>query len=268
MSKSKARRAKAQRFTTDVEPLVERHGCAMQIINPEIHQFRITGPLGGSVEFYASTHKWCCTHDSVLRGVGTETMFAFLATVERPAPREEERSALVSIFADAAYERSSGSAGYGYWIKGEGPSISGGGPMATMPPTSTEAEALAIAYALHLAITSGVLKDGGHAMLQSDCQPMLSALMRRFPGTQSSKAKATDLGVTPARRLARSFQESGAFQLIDTILKNHGIRLSVRHVRGHDPIFSGRAYVNELCDTNARQGAAQARQLLRRRSAA
>lgn len=268
MSKQKSRRARAQRFTTDVEPQVKAAGCSMVIVNVEAHQFRVTGPLGGSVEFYASSHKWCCTHDSVLRGTGVETMLQFLATLAPPAPRPEPGAQLVSIFADASYEHSAGVAGYGYWIKGQGEAIHGGGPMTTMPPTSTEAEALAIAYAMHIAIVQGVLKEGGHAMLQSDCQPMLSALMKRFPGTQTSKAKATDLDVLPARRLAKSFHESGAFELIDTMIKNYRLRLTVRHVRGHDPVFSGRAYVNELCDTNARQGAAQARQLRRQRNAA
>lgn len=182
----------------------------------------------------------------------------------RPVAQITYRPA-VSIFADASFCQQTGSAGWGGWMVGGGlRAQTAGGPLRERCLTSHEAEALALANALHVAKARGYLRHGMLVMLQSDCAPVLSHLRRRLPSTVDAPMASIVDGIScPQAKKPPSPAIARAMEAIAAMAEALDLRFVVRHVRGHQggdaSTGQGRNFVNRGCDRLAKAGMAVAR---------
>src|SRR5271155_2275373 len=90
----------------------------------------------------------------------------------------------VTIFADASYDDRNRAAGWAAWIKADArASAMASGAFKAMPSTSSDAELLAIANAMHSANRLGMIDDGAEILLQSDSNHALSIVLWAIPGS-------------------------------------------------------------------------------------
>ena len=154
----------------------------------------------------------------------------------------------VTIFADASLHIETGSAGWGACIKhSPAPGLIVGGELREPASSSTHAELCAIANALHVARDRDLL--GGVVMIQSDSLEALSCIRKAVPRTVDSPA-AGGLSV-PGRRKDIAGDLAACVNVIRCLVSACGIRLIVRHVRGHQK-GDGRQWVNRECDRVAK----------------
>lgn len=155
----------------------------------------------------------------------------------------------VTIFTDASFHDRTGAAGWGAWLKsGPGAGATIGGQMKGTITDSTHAELNAIANALVAARLMNVLR--GSVLVQCDSLNALGCIRKVWPGTLDNPAPG-GLPV-PARRKAPALNLRPAAEVIVTVVREAGIILTVRHVRGHRA-GDGRAWVNRECDRIARK---------------
>ena len=86
----------------------------------------------------------------------------------------------VTIFADASYCNELRVGGYGFWVACERGKKAGGGRLRTNDvSSSTVAEMMALANALHCAIVHGLVLDNDIVLLQTDCMAAIDAFEGR-----------------------------------------------------------------------------------------
>ena len=86
-----------------------------------------------------------------------------------------------TIFADASYDGRNKAAGWATWIKADGrASAMASGVFKAMPSTSSDAELLALANAMHSANRLGMIDDGAKILLQSNSTYALSIVLWQF----------------------------------------------------------------------------------------
>ncbi len=149
----------------------------------------------------------------------------------------------VTIIADASHCGQTGAGGYGYWIASERGKQGGGGQIKDPVDGSGAAEMIALINALHIALKTGLVVQGDHVLLQTDCQSAIGAFQgQRFTLTKDEKrAKSTFFDLK----------------------RVHGFTFSFRHVKGHTSRPEARYVTNNLCDARAKAGMRLARARLR-----
>lgn len=155
--------------------------------------------------------------------------------------------ALVTLFTDASHRPSLRSAGWGAWAAGEGrPPQTFSGPL-PFTGASVTAELLAVAEAVR-AVDRSYLADADEAlMVQSDCVAALSALLAHVPGSRH-KPHPDGVAEVHPRTKRLSPIERDAVEGVAYVLGLRGMRLVLRHVRGHSPDGGGRGWANRECD--------------------
>ena len=89
-----------------------------------------------------------------------------------------------TIFADASYDGRNKAAGWAAWIKADGrASAMASGAFKALPSTSSDAELLALANAMHQANRLGMIDDGAEILLQSNSTYALSIVLWAIPGS-------------------------------------------------------------------------------------
>lgn len=167
-----------------------------------------------------------------------------------------------TLASDASYCQHTGASAWGGWAIADGqPSFSTGGAFTKPMASSGEAEICAIANMLYATHRRGYLKPDMVLMIQSDCQGALSQVMAAVPfcrdnpvlpviGLSKRQAKKSKpVRVVPAKKKPREGSQSAeALAVIARVAAASGIRLEVRHVRGHKGQLGGRHAVNHICD--------------------
>lgn len=262
MRLSPAERERRRKRAAEAPALIadgcKKIGAAYKLLDAGVHHYRITGPIGGRMDYWGGTGNWLMVDHPGIKGNGLESLLERIKDLDPTEGLSSERGTLVTIFADASYDHRTGAAGFGCWIKGGGAAITHGGPLHTVA-NSTDAELAALAEALDYAIYRGEVGRGRTVMLQSDCEGALSTMMKIMVDVTHSRGPDDSVEVRPARRLMASLANSPALDKLRRLQQAHDLKIVVRHVRGHQGRnHSGRSWVNSECDMLARRGRKEA----------
>lgn len=134
---------------------------------------------------------------------------------------------LVTLFTDASWLPKENIGSWGYWAKHNGRSVSGGGRFKTPVYSSNEAEWKAVANALDYLSRTGFAINNHAILIQLDNMHVV-------------------------RQNAKGAREIAAREHIRQLKEKHSWRLIYRHVKGHQLNLDARSYINNLCDTIAR----------------
>lgn len=141
----------------------------------------------------------------------------------------------VTIFADASYCHKERVGGYGFWVACERGKKAGGGRLRSPSvDSSTVAEMMALANALHSAIVDKLVQDGDIVLLQTDCMAAIDA----FEGKRKNLIE----------------QEKQVLKFVCGLIQKGRLKLQYRHVKGHTGNTDKRSITNELCDKRAKKG--------------
>lgn len=162
----------------------------------------------------------------------------------------------VTMFADASVRCTHGTAGWGYWIKGDGrPSHMLGGPIKPYVENVCIAELIAIRKGLETAINNGYFLDTDkYIMIQSDSTGALHSL--RVYRKTIYVSRHADSRVNMFDRLHVTIAEDRweEAKKIIRLTDELGLEVIVRHVKGHTNGNEGRSWVNKMCDRLAKKG--------------
>jgi ribonuclease HI len=125
-------------------------------------------------------------------------------------------------------------------VKSERGHTSRGGSLKGKVDNTIEAEMMAIANGIFIALSSGILLNGDTVLVQTDSQSAIERYDGRVPGT----GRCVELRFT-----------------IEQWCEQHSIRLRFRHVKGHLEAAKAKSrhHVNNTCDLLARKGMQKAR---------
>ncbi len=157
---------------------------------------------------------------------------------------------MMTIFVDASVCHRTGAAGWGAWARCDG-WTSGrifSGELKARYGNSTEAEAAAIANALHLLSKAGDLEGVAVILVQSDSMQALDSLIRIAGAVASNHADGVPLPIAGKRKRFTPTERIAPVRIRETIGDR---RLLVRHVRGHRE-GGARQWVNRACDEAAK----------------
>ena len=165
---------------------------------------------------------------------------------------------LLTLFCDASLCHKTGLAGWGAWAKHGGwdKGYLFGGGFKTPMASSNEAEICGIANALTHLANNDKLENIGQVMIQVDNLRALAVIKAYVPNT-SERKHATGAPVHGVKTLPTA-QEMKAVKHLRELVKDHDLKLIVRHVRGHQPGQS-RNWVNRQCDEIAKTFMLQAK---------
>lgn len=131
---------------------------------------------------------------------------------------------VVTINTDASYCHKRKAAGYAFWITSKEGRVKRAGKL-RKAETSFEAEAMAIANALHVFITLKL--DCTYLIINTDCANVITAVKHRSPADVIKK--------------------------ISKLIDQTGIKkYELRHVKAHSGKKDARSFVNEWCDKMAK----------------
>lgn len=149
---------------------------------------------------------------------------------------------LVTLLADASFCPETRVGGYGYWIASGRGKRGGGGVFRKRLASSALAEMLAIANALYIAKSVGLIQFRDHVIIQTDCQ---AAIIAFHNGRKLNK------------------DEEDAYKFFINFMTIAGVSTEFRHVKGHSSKKEARYAANKHCDVRARDYMRQARTLYR-----
>ncbi|QHB80481.1 putative ribonuclease H-like protein [Sphingomonas phage vB_StuS_MMDA13] len=109
--------------------------------------------------------------------------------------------------------------------------------------TSSAAELLAIVNAFFFAQLRGILVEGDHVLLQTDCQRAIDVLESKIKELSNDE-----------RAGKKRFYE---------LKREFGCTVSFRHVKGHTRRTEARYVTNNLCDQRAKHGMRLARKRMK-----
>lgn len=250
----RARRERAAAFLNVYPKLVKAKKVArVDCLDAKIRHYRIFNAAGASLDYWAGTGTWLVQETS-LRGMGIDSAVEALADL-KPVPKPERvytDSPLVTIFADASYDYRSRAGGWAAWVKaGSQQGQYGHGILKVDADGPMQAEMAALANGLHLARSMGTLQPGTPVLLQSDCMLALQLILSCCDGAGNSAASG-GLPVTKLKAVSPNRRAIPALQLILDMAKELGLRVWVRHVKGHSGGDDARSFVNSECDRLAR----------------
>jgi len=162
---------------------------------------------------------------------------------------------LITIFADASFCPKSKAAGWGAWAMRDGWQRGRfmGGVVRTSVRNSTEAELCGLAAAMLHLDTERMLSDVEAFILQCDNTAALGAIAQ-LPTAKWSHSSSERDSREVQRRIVCAPVERQAIDEIRMVTLARPIWL--RHVKGHahgQPNTSGRHWVNQQCDNQARR---------------
>lgn len=177
----------------------------------------------------------------------------------------------MTMFADASLCLETRAGGWGAWIKRDdwGRGMTLGGQLRCPLKGSTTAELCGIACALWHARDRGYLSGILHLMIQCDNVSALGLLRIPLPHARMAPSgEKTDVQwlapVKPLTLHRLSDTEKEALDVVKGALPDASIAVSLRHVKGHGTGETGRSWVNEQCDAEARRHMVTLRRQLRR----
>jgi hypothetical protein len=157
--------------------------------------------------------------------------------------KESMKNQLLTIFSDASHWKNAG--GYAYWARGGEDRIQGSG---TWPCDNiSECETVAISVALMEALEKLAIEDGGSVVLQSDSLDALSVFRNLGYGRQAKKTDCTIRQFNKANDIQRAFVRKAG-----DMAHERGIKIWLKHVKGHSGKADGRSKVNAWCDGQAK----------------
>ena len=163
-----------------------------------------------------------------------------------------------TIFADASYDGRNKAAGWAAWIKADGrASAMASGAFKALPSTSSDAELLALANAMHQANRLGMIDDGAEILLQSNSTYALSIVLWAIPGS-TERPHENSAAILRSKNPKLKDDAKKAVEVIRAIVAARGLKIACRHVRGHTD-GAGRQYVNRAVDAAARKAMRQAK---------
>jgi ribonuclease HI len=140
----------------------------------------------------------------------------------------------LTVFADASFDHRSGIAAFAGWFRAAGSVHKISKVSERRFASSNEAELVALCATVLVALRrQRFFGDGDFVVAKSDCTYAVEHLKSRTGGTTEIER----------RMVAR----------VHDILKDHGLRFYVRHVKGHTTLSEPRFYVNRWCDEEARR---------------
>jgi ribonuclease HI len=140
----------------------------------------------------------------------------------------------LTVFADASFDHKSGIAVFAGWFRADGRVHKISKVSERRFASSNEAELVALCAAVLVALGhQRSFNDGDFVVAKSDCTYAVEHLKNKNGGATETK-----------RRMVARVHE---------ILKAHGLRFYVRHVKGHTTLAEPRFYVNRWCDEEARR---------------
>jgi ribonuclease HI len=165
----------------------------------------------------------------------------------KKARGELSRKAIdLTLFADAGWCPRTHVGGWGVWMKGVQPnSLTAGGQIKELIPSSTEAEIRALANGLAVAKDRGFVKAGGTLMIQSDSLNALGWVHALCPKVQDRPA-TEGLTASKPRKNLKALASPGAVEFA-RLAKLLDLTVFTRHVRGHQN-GPDRQWVNRECD--------------------
>lgn len=148
---------------------------------------------------------------------------------------------LITILADASHCPETKVGGYGYWLASKRGKKGGGGTFKGTVETSSLAEMMAVANALHIALTDHIVQMDDQVLIQIDCEAAIQAF-----GYQRK--------LTPA--------EVKTVEYVQKLKKSFNLALEFRHVKAHTSNNDNRSLANKACDKFARKAMRKAREQL------
>ena len=138
----------------------------------------------------------------------------------------------VTIIADASHCPETKAGGYGFWIASTRGKRGGCGPLKGLVETSTLAEMMAVANAIHQSLIHGLVEPNDSLLIQTDCE---SAIL------------AFDL----KRKLSEA--ERKVVLYLQSLESKFALVILFKHVKGHTGKPDARFAANRLCDKSARK---------------
>lgn len=147
----------------------------------------------------------------------------------------------VTLMADASHCPDRNVAGYGFWIASARGKKAGGGAIKSLVDNIGEAELMALANALFVAINENFVAPGDNVLMQTDSLAAIGAI-----------------GKT-RKRMTQKEGEVASYIL--RLAENNALLLRVKHVKGHSGRAEARFVSNHMCDRRAKTGLMTARKL-------
>lgn len=257
------RRANAAQMPA-IQKRLEAAGCTVRCLDASTNHYRITGPLGGVLDFWPSTFRFMRPGAPGAVDTGVDSLLEQIVQLQAPTPPAPARpKPYTNIFCDGSYCQATGAGGWGCWIATDGQFFEDGGPIGQKLGHAMEAELEAIAQGLHWAVKDNLTNADRITMIQSDCAHALAVILKVVPGATYSPVKNSTVPVLgPAKRLTASLRESKAIGDIVGLAESAKLTIVCRHVKGHQ-MADGRGVVQSKCDQLARDGMRLARAELR-----
>ncbi len=148
----------------------------------------------------------------------------------------------VTILADASHCPETKAGGYGYWIASARGKKGGSGALKGSISSSTLAEMMAIANAIHHAIKFGLVQAQDVLLVQTDCESAIFAFSKKRKGSEEEK-KVVEYVLRVVRLLS--------------------LAIEYKHVKGHTNSSKARFAANNACDRAARKAMRRARDKIR-----
>lgn len=148
----------------------------------------------------------------------------------------------VTILADASHCPDTKAGGYGFWIASARGKKGGSGVLNGAIASSTLAEMMAIANAIHQGIKFGLVQGHDKLLVQSDCESAIFAFTKKRKGSEEEK-KVVEYVLKLVRLLS--------------------LVIEYKHVKGHTNSSEARFAANNACDRAARKAMRRARDKIR-----
>lgn len=246
--RNKARAAnRLAEFEAQIPSMLER-GFTAQSLDPDRIHWRVELAHGETGDYWPSTRTWMILKGpNKSQGKDLNVLLLRLEKIGRvSAPVSSTPD--VTIFADASLCPKTKAGGWGAWMKRNGgDSFEAGGQLRDLAPTSSHAEACALANAIHIGIRQGHLQKGDRVLLQSDNLAALCAIAAIVPGALISDKGGAAVTVGKRSKL----KNEPCIQSIRRLAIDMDLTVVVRHVRGHQQ-GDGRNWVNRRCDELAK----------------
>lgn len=148
----------------------------------------------------------------------------------------------VTVLADASHCPDTKAGGYGFWIASARGKKGGSGALKGEIVSSTLAEMMAVANAIHHAILEGLVQGHDVLLVQIDCESAIFAL--------TGKRRSSEL-------------EQKVLAHINKMMKLLHLKIEYKHVKAHTSNKEARFAANNACDRAARKAMRRARDKIR-----
>lgn len=148
----------------------------------------------------------------------------------------------VTILADASHCPETKAGGYGYWIASARGKKGGSGALNGSIASSTLAEMMAIANAIHHGVKLNLVQGHDILLIQTDCESAIFAFTNKRKG---------------------SAEEKKVVEYVQKVMGLLKLTIEYKHVKGHTNSSEARFAANNACDRAARKAMRRARDKIR-----